>query len=73
VTADKVSLECPNCHWVFEVTITDKHHSFASLEEPKKDKITGNVTLENRVCRNPKCGKPFALYWFDLKMHIDRV
>jgi hypothetical protein len=70
---EKVTLECPNCHWVFEATMVDKHHSFASVKEPQKDKITGDVTVENRVCRNPKCQKPFTLYWFDLKMHIDRM
>lgn len=73
VPANKVTLECPNCHWVFEAAITDKHHSFASVEKPPKDKITGDVITENLVCRNPKCQKQFTIYWFDLKMHIHRV
>jgi hypothetical protein len=73
VSANKVTLECPNCHWVFEATITDKYHTFASVEEPQKGKITGDAITENRFCRNPKCQKPFTLYWFDLKMHIDRM
>jgi hypothetical protein len=51
----------------------DKRHSFASVKEPQKDKITGDVIVEKHVCRNPKCQKPFIIYWFDLRMHIDRM
>jgi len=65
VSADKVTLECPNCHWLFEAKMTDKRHSVASLVEPQKGKVMGDIIEENRVCRNPKCKRAFTIYWFE--------
>jgi rubredoxin len=65
VTVDKIRLECPNCHWIFEVKIPDKRHPVASLEKPQKGKTVGDIIEENLVCRNPKCKKPFTIYWFE--------
>ena len=73
VSADQVTLECPSCHWVFEAKVPDKRHSVASLEEPQKNKIIGDIIEENRVCRNPKCKKSFTIYWFEHLQFIHRI
>jgi hypothetical protein len=63
--ADKVTIECPNCHWILEAIRPDKRHSVASLEKPQKSKVVGDIVEENHVCRNPKCKKSFTVYWFE--------
>ena len=73
ISADKVTLECPNCHWVFEAGIPDKRHSVASLEESQKSKVIGDIVEESRVCRNPKCKKSFTIYWFEPLQFFPRM
>ena len=73
VSADKVTLECPNCHWVFEAKMPDKRHSVASLEKPQKSKVIGDIVEESRVCRNPKCKRSFTIYWFEPLQFFHRM
>jgi rubredoxin len=65
IAAGKVTLECPDCNWVFEAKRPDSRHSLASLEKPQKGNISGDIKEENYVCRNPRCKKAFTVYWFE--------
>ena len=73
ISADKVTLECHNCHWVFEAPMPDKRQSVASREKPQKSKVTGDIVEENHVCRNPKCKKSFTVYWFEPLQFFHRM
>ena len=70
---NRVKLECPFCYWIFEATIPDKRHSTASLEEPQRNGVVGDIIEENHVCRNPKCRKPFIVYWFEPLEFLHRI
>lgn len=73
VAVDEVTLECPNCHWIFKAKGPDRRHSVASLEEPQKSKVAGDVLEENHVCRNPKCKEAFTVYWFEPVHFLRRI
>jgi len=68
-----VRLECPSCHWMFKAAPPDNQHTFASTKEPAKNKINSDTIKKDQHCRNPKCQKQFSVYWYDSKMHLDRV
>ena len=73
VVAGIVRLKCPSCQWTFEAAPPDNQHSFASTKEPAINRINGDAIKKDQRCRNPKCQKQFSVYWFDFKMHLDRV
>ncbi|MCJ7763348.1 hypothetical protein MUP38_07855 [Candidatus Bathyarchaeota archaeon] len=73
VAADKVTLECPNCNWIFEAKRLDSRYPVASLEKPQKSKVAGDIIEENHVCRNQKCKKSFTVYWFEPLQFSDRL
>jgi hypothetical protein len=58
---NKIALECPNCHWTFEVQRPDRSHLAHSFRKPRG----GNVLEQDFVCQNSKCAKPFTVYWFE--------
>jgi len=58
---------------MFKAEAPDKRHSFASTKVPQKSKIVDDTIEEDQRCRNPRCQKRFSIYWFDLKMNINRV
>jgi hypothetical protein len=62
VTNDKVMLECPQCHWIFEVKNPDILLSTASVSKPQKSYNHGKVIEIAHICRNPKCKKKFFIY-----------
>jgi hypothetical protein len=72
VVSSIVQLECPFCHWIFKASATDSLHVSASTKEPRKNERIGEIVQEKQRCRNPKCQKPFTIYWND-SMYIDRV
>jgi hypothetical protein len=70
---EKIILECPNCHWIFEAKAPDKSHWSATLEVPQENKVAGDVIKQNHFCRNPECQKNFIIYWFDSTIYMDRL
>jgi hypothetical protein len=70
----KAVLECPSCHWIFEVQAPDSLHPSAALEKPLNVGIVGDVLFsEGHVCRNPRCKKQFTIYWYDSKLYLNRT
>jgi len=61
MTLNKTKLECPRCHWIFEVTPPDSEHPELSVEIPQKDSIMNDVKEINLICRNKRCNKSFSL------------
>ncbi len=60
----KVKLECPRCCWIFEAEKPDNQHPNCTFNKLETIKAKGSVIEEPRVCRNPKCKKQFAIYWY---------
>ena len=59
---NKIKLECPRCHWIFEVTPPDGEHLACSLEKPARSRILNEIIEVNLVCRNPRCKEPITVY-----------
>jgi hypothetical protein len=72
VTEDEIKLECPQCYWIFDAERPNSFHPVASMSKPKENSADGSVIEELHNCRNPKCGKPFCIYWFEPKRFFDR-
>ena len=70
---NKIKLECPRCHWIFEVTPPDSKQLVCSLEKPQKDKILKDVKEINRVCRNQKCKELITIYSYTPIDYFSRV
>ena len=62
MTNYKVMLECPQCHWIFEVKSPDILLSTASVSKPQTSYTDGKVIEVAHICRNPKCKKKFSIY-----------
>jgi len=60
-TVGKTTLECPSCHWTFEIAAPNSFQLAHSLRRPFDD----NVLEEDIVCQNPKCAKSFTVFWFE--------
>jgi len=59
---NKAKLECPRCHWIFEMTPPDSEHMVLSLEKPRAERILGDAREVRHTCRNQKCKETFAVY-----------
>ena len=57
----KNTLECPSCHWTFEVTAPNSSQMAHSLRKPFNTDVLEQVF----VCQNPKCAKSFSVFWFE--------
>ena len=73
MATSKLALECPYCHRIFEVAPPDKIHSAYSFEKPLKGSFYGEVIEQNLVCRNPKCKRAVAIYWYAPLNYFNRV
>jgi hypothetical protein len=69
----KVVLECPRCHWVFEAQRPDGAHPASSFEKPTEQSVEGNIMQNQHICRNPRCKKAFAVYWFEPIDFFNRI
>jgi hypothetical protein len=61
--AIKAKLECPRCYWIFEVPPPDNKHPNSTYNKQEASNTLSSIIEEKRVCRNPKCKKPFTIYW----------
>jgi Zn-finger protein len=62
VNNGKIVLECPQCHWIFEVKSPNILLSTASVSKPQGDRMEEKVVEVVHICRNPKCKKKFSIY-----------
>jgi hypothetical protein len=69
----KTKLECPRCHWIFEVAPYDSEHLVCSLEKPQKNRILNEIREINHVCRNPKCKESITIYSYTPVDFFSRV
>ncbi len=70
---NKTRLECPRCHWIFEVEALDNEHVVASFAKPEGTKILNTIKEINHVCRNPRCKESMIIYSYTPVDYFDRV
>lgn len=73
MVASKLLLRCPYCDWPFEVNPPDRVHFAYSFEKPLRGSFYGEVIEQKIVCRNPKCEKPIAIYWYAPMSYFNRI
>ncbi len=62
MTLNKTRLECPRCHWIFEVMSPDDEHLVCSLEKPEENGILKEIKEINHICRNQRCKESITIY-----------
>ena len=70
---NKTRLECPKCHWIFEVSPFDTKHLVASLEKPNENESLNDIKEIEHVCRNPECKESFTVYSYTPIDYFNRV
>ena len=69
----KIPFECPNCHWIVRREKPDKQHPIPSTTKPDENNIASDVLVQDYICRNPRCQKPFDVFWFKAKDFYNRI
>jgi hypothetical protein len=73
MAVSKLLLRCPHCDCPFEVNPPVSLHSAYSFKKPLRGSFYGEVIQQNLVCRNLKCKKPIAIYWYAPMNYFDRI
>jgi hypothetical protein len=59
--------KCPYCNWIFLAEKGDRLHQYSSTEKPEKSDVKGHIITKLYDCRNPKCLKQIAVYYYKTK------